>query len=95
MPVHDWTRAEAGDFHHFHQTWITGLAAALNGGRLPPGFLALAERVTGRPIPDVVTLQARPPKGGAGSGSPRPRHPRPGWFRSSSASTTRSGPTAW
>ena len=20
MPIHDWTRAEAGDFHHFHQT---------------------------------------------------------------------------
>jgi hypothetical protein len=66
MPIHDWTRVEAGDFHHFHQTWIPLLAAALNGGVLPPGFMALAEQVTGRPIPDVVTLQSRTPIGEKG-----------------------------
>jgi hypothetical protein len=55
---------EAGDFHHFHQTWVGFLADALNGGGLPPGFIALLEQVTGRPIPDVVTIQARNPKGG-------------------------------
>jgi hypothetical protein len=60
MPIHDWTRLEPGDFHHFHQGWITFLANALNAGGLPPGFMALAEQVTGRPIPDVVALQARP-----------------------------------
>src|SRR4051794_6062115 len=59
MPIHDWTRAEAGDFHHFHQTWIPLIAAAFNSGGLPPGFMALAEQVTGRPIPDVVTLESR------------------------------------
>jgi hypothetical protein len=64
MPIHDWTRAEAGDFHHFHQTWIPLLAAALNNGGLPPGFMALAEQVTGRPMPDVVTLESRLPGGG-------------------------------
>jgi hypothetical protein len=61
MPIHDWTRVEAGDFHHFHQGWITYLANALNGGGLPPGYMALAEQVTGRPIPDVVALEARQP----------------------------------
>jgi hypothetical protein len=66
MPIHDWTRAEAGDFHHFHQRWISALTDALNGGGLPPGFMALAEQVTGRPIPDVVTLEARSPNPGAG-----------------------------
>ena len=66
MPVHDWTRAEAGDFHHFHQRWISALSDALNGGVLPPEFMALAEQVTGRPIPDVVTLHARSPRGDAG-----------------------------
>jgi Protein of unknown function (DUF4058) len=76
MPIHDWTRAEAGDFHHFHQTWIPLLAAALNDGGLPPEFMALAEQVTGRPIPDVVTLEARSPRGSAGgvalAGAPAP-----------------------
>ena len=66
MPIHDWTRADDGDFHHFHQTWVPFLAAALNGGVLPPGFMALAEQVTGRPIPDVVTLEFR--AGGGDSG---------------------------
>lgn len=60
MPVHDWTKLQTGDFHHFHQRWIQDIAAALNGGLLPPEYMALAEQVTGRPIPDVVTLHARP-----------------------------------
>ena len=44
MPIHDWTRVRANRFHHFHQTWITNLAASLNAGQLPPGFFALAEQ---------------------------------------------------
>jgi hypothetical protein len=68
MPIHDWTRVEAGDFHDFHQCWIVAIRNALNTGLLPPGYLAMAEQVTGRPIPDVVTLQAREPKGGSEGG---------------------------
>ena len=63
MPIHDWTRMEAGDFHDFHQAWIIELRTALNRGLLPPGYLALAEQVTGGPIPDVVTLQTSRPTG--------------------------------
>ena len=73
MPIHDWTRAEGGDFHHFHQTWIPLLAAALNNGGLPSGFMALAEQVTGRPIPDVVTLQSRTPINAAGGTAVLPK----------------------
>ncbi|HEX4610806.1 MAG TPA: DUF4058 family protein [Urbifossiella sp.] len=75
MPIHDWTRAEAGDFHHFHQRWISAITDALNSGGLPPGFMALAEQVPGRPIPDVVTLEGRSPKGGAGGTTLAPAPP--------------------
>src|SRR4051812_19857075 len=61
MPVHYWTRVEAGDFHDFHQCWIVGIRNALNGGLLPPNYMAMAEQVTGRPIPGVVTLQVQEP----------------------------------
>jgi hypothetical protein len=59
MPIHDWTRLEAGDFHHFHQGWVVTLTNELNSGLLPPGYMAMTEQVTGRPIPDVVTLETR------------------------------------
>ena len=55
MPIHDWSRVDAGVFHHFHQTWIIEICNTLNAGRLPPGFFALAEQVLSGPIPDVVT----------------------------------------
>ena len=59
MPIHDWTRVEAGDFHDFHQCWIIAIRNALNAGLLPPGYMAMAEQVAGRPVPDVVTLKAQ------------------------------------
>ena len=57
MPIHDWTRVRANRFHHFHQTWTANLAATLNSGRLPPGFFALTEQITGGPEADVVALE--------------------------------------
>lgn len=56
MPIHDWSRVDAGLFHHFHQRWIAALSDALNAGLLPPGYSALAEQVAAGPIPDVLTL---------------------------------------
>jgi hypothetical protein len=61
MPVHDWTRVEAGIFHDFHVAWIPELRKALNGGLLPEGYYALAEQHAGRSITDVLTLHASPP----------------------------------
>lgn len=66
MPIHDWTRLEPGDFHYFHQIWIIAIANALNGGLLPPEYMAMAEQVTGRPIPDVVTLRTDASKHNSG-----------------------------
>jgi hypothetical protein len=58
MPVHDWTRVDAGIFHSFHTVWIGHLNTALNDGLLPEGYYALAEQHAGRPITDVLTLHA-------------------------------------
>lgn len=60
MPVHDWTRVEAGIFHAFHTTWISEMQNALNEGLLPEGFYALAEQHVGRSIADVLTLHTGP-----------------------------------
>lgn len=57
MPVHDWTRVDAGTYHDFHSAWIIHLKEALNGGLLPSGFYALAEQHAGRSIADILTLQ--------------------------------------
>jgi hypothetical protein len=55
MPIHDWTRVDAGLFHDFHQGWVVALRAALNAGVLPRDYFALAEQSIG-PIPEVLTL---------------------------------------
>src|SRR3954464_2111202 len=60
MPIHDWTRVDAGLFHHFHERWIHALCDTLNGGLLPRGFVALSDQVAGGPIPDVVTFTRGP-----------------------------------
>jgi hypothetical protein len=57
MPVHDWTRVDAGIFHHFHHGWIEEIARALNRGILPADYYALAEQHAARYGPDVLTLQ--------------------------------------
>jgi hypothetical protein len=60
MPIHDWTRVDAGLFHHFHQQWATYLCNALNAGKLPPDYFALVEQNLIRgPIPDVLTPYVR------------------------------------
>jgi hypothetical protein len=51
MPIHDWTRVDAGLFHHFHQRWTSALCDALNTGGLPPDYFALIEQVISDPIP--------------------------------------------
>lgn len=57
MPIHDWTRVDAGVFHDFHQSWIVSIRNVLNDGLLPSDYYAMAEQVAEGPIPDVVTLE--------------------------------------
>ncbi len=61
MPIHDWTRVEAGTFHDFHQGWTIEIRNTLNAGVLPPGYFAMADQRVAGPEPDVVALQLRPP----------------------------------
>ena len=64
MPVHNWTRVEAGIFHAFHLAWLGHLQNALNAGLLPPDYYALAEQIAGGIGPDILTLQTpKPPEG--------------------------------
>src|SRR3954470_20644208 len=58
MPIHDWTRVDAGTFHAFHTLWIGEIMKALNRGLLPPGYYALSEQVATRMQTDVLTLRA-------------------------------------
>ncbi len=81
MPIHDWTRVDAGIFHDFHLSWIAEIKRSLNGGLLPAGYYALAEQVTGDFGPDVLTLErpvqrspsATEPSGGVAVAEAPPR----------------------
>ena len=57
MPMHDWTRVEAGIFHAFHHHWISAIGDALNSGRLPADYYALPEQIATGLGPDMLTLQ--------------------------------------
>jgi hypothetical protein len=56
MPIHDWTRVDAGIFHDFYVSWIVAVVRALNREVLPSDCYALAEQITGNMIPDKLTL---------------------------------------
>jgi hypothetical protein len=70
MPIHDWTRVDAGNFHDFHHSWIEEIKRALNRGLLPAEYYALAEQITGNLGPDVLTLHY--PVSGSLSTEPSP-----------------------
>ena len=95
MPVHDWTRVEAGTFHHFHNAWIIHLAEAMNAGLLPAGYYAMGEQVASKWLPDILTLKGafpngkdQPSEGGIATIEAAPRvqqrlrpNPKPGFQR--------------
>ncbi len=60
MPLHDWTRVDAGIFHALRVAWVPEIQKTLNRGLLPEGYYALAEQHAGRAIADVLTLHASP-----------------------------------
>ena len=68
MPIHDWTRVDAGIFHHFHQRWIGAITDVLNQRLLPRDYYALADQQGAGFDPDVLTLKA---SGAPGTGRQR------------------------
>jgi hypothetical protein len=64
MPMHDWTRVEAGIFHAFHHRWISAISDLLNTGLLPQDYYALPEQQAAGFGPDVLTLQDQRPEEG-------------------------------
>jgi hypothetical protein len=69
VPIHDWTRVDAGVFHDFHNVWIGELRNAFNGGLLPEGYYAMSEQHAGRYLTYVIALHAP-----AGPGELEPKH---------------------
>jgi hypothetical protein len=72
MPMHDWTRVEAGIFHDFHHEWISEIKRTLNR-ILPADYYALAEQQAAGFGPDVLTLQGRDAAGGGAATATRTR----------------------
>lgn len=58
MPLHDWTRAPAGLFHDFHQSWSIRIKDALNSDRLPERVFALVEQRSGPKEADVLAIES-------------------------------------
>ncbi|MEM7807942.1 MAG: DUF4058 family protein, partial [Planctomycetota bacterium] len=57
MPIHDWTRVDAGAWHDFHVGWIALLRTRFNDGLLPDGYYAMAEKRFELGEGDVITLE--------------------------------------
>jgi hypothetical protein len=56
MPMHDWTKVDAGIYHAFHSVWITEIHRALLK-LLPADYYSLPEQHAGGFGPDVLTLK--------------------------------------
>jgi len=58
MPIHDWTRVDAGILHYFHQIWIVAITNVLNERLLPRQYYALTEQQGAGFEPDFLTLKS-------------------------------------
>ena len=68
VPLHDWTRVDAGDWHDFHLAWIAEIRKQLNGGVLPARYSAKAEPQGGFGVHDESDEDG----GAGGDGAVRP-----------------------
>jgi hypothetical protein len=73
MPIHDWTRVDAGLYHNFHQDWTIEVYRALNGGVLPAGYVALTDLKVEGYEPDVLAIRGDESPGGVAVADAPPR----------------------
>jgi hypothetical protein len=64
MPMHDWTRVNAGTYHDFHGSWLADIKNRLNEGLLPGDHYALTEQIMESMTADILTLREEPPPPG-------------------------------
>ncbi len=79
MPIHDWTRVDAGLFHDFHQSWSIALRTS---GLLSCTIATGPSRVTrtvcmGRSVPEVSRGPRRSSPAAAGPAGVRPTEATP------------------
>jgi hypothetical protein len=67
MPIHDWTRVDAGTFHDFHTMWLVALRNAIKRV-LPPGYYVKTEQKALGFGPDVLALSEPQAPTGNGTG---------------------------
>jgi hypothetical protein len=60
IPVHDWTRVDAGLFHNFRLGWVVRLDGDLNAGGLPSDYFAMIERPITGTIAKPLDMQLSP-----------------------------------
>ena len=60
MPIHDWSRVEAGIFRDFHNVWYGNLRSIMNEGVLPKDYYALVEQAAGNILTDVSDASRTP-----------------------------------
>jgi hypothetical protein len=66
VPIHDWTRVDAGTVHDFHRGWTIEIRNRLNSGILPDGYFAMADQWITGPEPDIDALRLRNPESAVG-----------------------------
>jgi hypothetical protein len=72
MPMHDWTKVDANEYHFFYGRWLFAICDCPNGGLLPAGNSAYGEQVVVPHTPDVLTSRDRrhsPPKTASRNGA--------------------------
>ncbi len=91
MPIHDWTRVDAGIYHDFHHEWLSEISRSLNSRLRGTAYYALIEQIGDGMRPDFLTLQHPPTKVRSAVNAPKTAFcitDPPKWFASKKKAVT-------